>query len=173
MRLGRGSILLILSSVGASGCKDITRFSTAPGESYCGPIVDASFVLRGFPQTHRMRMTFDADRVADAPGTLSTDDQLLTNSPLRPLPEVMNDPLSTLNFGEGRDKNLLFAVDPTDPARGPTIMAVISLMHGGDAEVRLFRGAPIAPGAGAVAGDGEPLFGVFAPLTRQPGQCSF
>ena len=173
MGIGRGLILLLAFPLAEGGCKDVTRFSTAPGESYCGPIVSAAFVLRGFNRTLRMRMTFDADHVADAPGTLSTDDQLLTNTPMRPLPEVMNDPFSTLNFGEGRDKNLIFAVDPTDPAKGPTIMAVISLMHGGDAEVRLIRGAPIAAGGASVAGDGEPLFGVFAPMTRQPGQCSF
>jgi hypothetical protein len=80
----------------------------------------------------------------------------------------LNDPLSTLNFGEGRDKNLLFAVDPVDPAAGPTLFAVVSLMHGGDAEVRLLRGAP--PAAGAPVG-ASPLFGVFAPMTRQPDPC--
>jgi hypothetical protein len=149
------------------GCKDVTRFSTAPGESYCGPIVGAKFVLRGFDDTLHLRMTFDADHIADAPGTLSTDDQLLTNTPMRPVPEFFHDPFSTLNFGEGRDKNLVFAVDPTDPAKGPTIMVVVSLMHGGDAEVRLIRGAPTGEPMPATT----PLFGVFAPLTRQPGQC--
>jgi len=155
------------------GCKDVSRFSTAPGESYCGSIVDAPFVRRGFLEKVRLRMTFDADHLADAPGALSTDDHLLTSTPMRPLPELLNDPLWTLTFGEGRDKNVLFAVDPTDPAKGPTIMAVISLMHDGNAEVRLMRGAPLT-GAGALGpADGEPLFGVFAPMARQTGQCSF
>ena|SRR5260221_112822 len=169
----RPSLLVALACPLAVGCKDVSRFSTAPGESYCGTIVGAPFVRRGFPEKVRLRMTFDADHLADAPGTLSTDDLLLTNTPMRPLPELINDPLWTLTFGEGRDKNVLFAVDPTDPAKGPAIMAVISLMHGGDAEVRLMRGAPLT-GNGALGPlDGEPMFAVFAPMTRQPGQCSF
>ena len=167
MRFARGLALLVFLPLGF-GCKDISRFSTAPGESYCGAIVPASFVLRGFGDKRRMRMTFDADHLADAPGTLSTDDQLLTNTPMRPVPELFHDAFSTFNFGEGRDKNLLFAIDPTDPAQGPTITVVVSLMHGGDAEVRLMRGAPPLPDATASA---PPLFGVFAPMTRQPGAC--
>jgi hypothetical protein len=167
-------MILLVSSLAGAGCKDVSRFSTAPGESYCGELVSASFVMRGFSNVPlRMRMKFDANHIADAPGTLSTDDGLLTNTPMRPVPELLNDPLSTFNFGEGRDKNLLFAVDPTEPTRGPTIMAIVSLMHGGDAEVRLVRGAPSSDGGAAGAVDGDALFGVFAPMTRQPGLCSF
>src|SRR5262249_34478789 len=136
-------------------------------------IVNASFVRRGFSETVRLRMTFDADKMATAPGTLSTDDQLLTNTPMRPVPELFHDPLSTFNFGEGRDKNLLFVVDPTDPAKGPSIFVVVSLMHAGDAEVRLLRGAPAVAGADAGAADGEPLFGLFSPMSRQRDSCSF
>ena len=59
-------------------------------------------------------------------------------------------------------------------------MAFVSLMHSGDAEVRLIRGAPTpggSPDAGSV--DGDPLFGVFAPLHRRDAdkpvtpECSF
>jgi hypothetical protein len=172
MRKSAGLVFLF-SMLALAACKDVSRFSTGPGESYCGQIVDASFVRRGFIGTPRLRMTFDADHLGDSPGLLSTDDQLLVNVPMRPLPELSHDPLSTFNFGEGRDKNLLFAVDPSDPAKGPTITVVVSLMHSGDAEVRLVRGAPATDGGSAGAGDGAPLFGVFAPLIRRPGQCSF
>jgi hypothetical protein len=166
MRRSRGLALLVLSPL-AFGCRDVSRFSTVPGESYCGQIVGASFVRRGFDESVKMRMTFDADHIADTPGNLSTDDQLLTDTPMRPVPELFHDPFSTLNFGEGRDKNLVFVVDPTDAARGPTIMVVVSLMHDGDAEVRLMRGAP-SPNPMPAS---PPLFGVFAPLTRKPGTC--
>jgi hypothetical protein len=165
--IGSRSLVLLLFSPLAFGCKDVTRFSTAPGESYCGQIVGARFVRNGFVDTVKLRMTLDANHFADAPGTLSTDDQLLVNTPMRPIPELSHDPFSTLNFGEGRDKNLVFAVDPTDATKGPTILAVISLMHSGDAEVRLMRGAlshDATPGP-------PPLFGVFAPLTRRPDPC--
>jgi hypothetical protein len=158
---------LLFVSTFVFGCKDVSRFSTAPGESYCGQIVGASFVRRGFDEKVRLRMTLDANRLADAPGTLTTDDQFLMNAPMRPASELSHDPLSTLNFGEGRDKNLLFAVDPADPAKGPTLMAVVSLMHAGDAEVRLIRGAR-TPDAETAS---PALFGVFAPLARKPDPC--
>jgi len=175
---------LAMVPLGIGGCKDIDRFSTKNGDYYCGQIVDAQFVRRGFSGADAgavsMRFTLDMNHVNDTPGALSTNDGLLSNAPLHPLPELPNDPLWTFSFGEGREKNFLFAVDPSDPARGPTIMAFVSLMHSGDAEVRLVRGAPI-PGAPPDAGtiDGEPLFGVFAPLLRHegdrpvPAECSF
>src|SRR6185503_1709364 len=96
-RLMRTSCRLVLfgSILALSACRDIGRFSTAPGESYCGRLVDAAFVRRGFTGAPRMRMTFDADHLGDAPGLLSTDDQLLANATMRPLPELSNDPLST------------------------------------------------------------------------------
>jgi hypothetical protein len=174
--------LLILAAM--TGCKDIDRYSTRNGDYYCGQIVDAQFVRRGFQTADAgsvwMRLTLDTNRINDVPGVVSTNDRLLVNAPLRPLPELANDPLWTLTFGEGREKNFLFAVDPTDPAHGPSIMAFVSLMHSGDAEVRLIRGAPI-PGAPPDAGtvDGESLFGVFAPLRRHdadrpaPIECLF
>jgi hypothetical protein len=179
------SAAALLVIVGMSACKDIDRFSTKNGDYYCGQIVDAQFVRRGFRGADAgsvwMRLTLDANHLNDSPGVLSTNDGLLVNAPLRPLPELSNDPLWTFSFGEGREKNLLFAIDPSvATGGGPTMMAFISLMHSGDAEVRLVRGAP-QPASQADAGsvDGEPLFGVFAPLRRQeaqrpaPVECSF
>jgi hypothetical protein len=105
---------------------------------------------------------------------LSTDDGLLVEAPMRPLPELAHDPFFTLSFGEGRDRNFYFAVDPADAANGPTINVVLSLMRNGDSEVRLLRGAPPAdPSAVPPPANGVPLFGVFAPLHREPGECSF
>lgn len=166
MRIARGLSLLFLCPLGL-GCKDVSRFSTIAGESYCGQIVGAAFVRRGFDDKVRLSMKLDADHLADAPGTLSTDDQLLTNTPMRPIPELFHDPFSTLNFGEGRDKNLVFAVDPTDATKGPSVTVVVSLMHAGDAEVRLMRGAP----NNDATSPSPPLFGVFAPLARKPDPC--
>ena len=151
---------------GSTGCKDIDRFSTDPGESYCGKIVSASIVKRGFLGTACMRMTFDARHVGDRPGMLWTNDGLFTATPMRAIPELSHDPLLMFSFGEGREKNFLFVADPADTDRGPAVTVVVSLMHSGDAEVRLLRGA--AGGADFPAGlDGPALFGVFAPLQRQ------
>jgi hypothetical protein len=48
--------------VGLAGCKDIDRFSTEPGESYCGKIVSASIVRRGFSSSLCMRPSMRAPR---------------------------------------------------------------------------------------------------------------
>jgi hypothetical protein len=98
-------------------------------------------------------------------------------TPLRSIPELSHDPLLLFTFGDGREKNFIFAADPVAPERGPSVTAVISLMHSGDTEVRLLRGAPGGvgdpppPDAGPTA-DGAPLFGVFGPLRRQEGTCA-
>lgn len=158
----------------AGGCKDIDRFTTEPDESYCGKIVSVSIVRLGFSSSVCMRMTFDARHVSDAPGALWTDDGVFHATPLRPIPQVLHDPLLTLNFGEGREKNLLFAVEPEGALRGASAMAVVSLLHSGSAELRLLRGAEtsatLPPDAGPT-GEGPPLFGVFTPLEKKKGQC--
>jgi hypothetical protein len=166
----------IAAVLGLTACKDIDRFSTKSGESYCGKIVSASIVRRGFSSTTCMRLTFDAELVSAQPGMLWTDDGMFDATPLRPIPELSHDPLLMFTFGEGREKNFLFAANPTESDRGPAVMTVLSLMHSGDAEVRLLRGAPggIEPPPPPDAGpdiDGPPLFGVFAPLTRRTGAC--
>jgi len=171
----RTAPFLLTVCAGLASCKDIDRYSTQPGESYCGKIVSASIVRRSFSSSVCMRMAFDTEHVNTRPGTLWTDDGMFAATPLRPIPELSHDPLLTFTFGEGREKNFLFAADPADSERGPTVMAVISLMHSGDVEVRLLRGAaavdPSPPSDAGTGIDGPPLFGVFAPLRRQEGAC--
>ena len=166
----------IAALLGLGACKDIDRFSTEPYESYCGKIVSASIVRRSFSEMMCMRLTFDGRHVNERPGKLWTDDGMFANTPLRTIPELSHDPLLTFTFGEGREKNLLFAADPVEADRGPAVTVVISLMHSGDAEVRLLRGAgggPEPPPAadGGTSIDGPALFGVFAPLRRRKGTC--
>src|SRR5262249_1756351 len=93
-----------LALTGVLGCKDISRYSTAEGEAYCGQIVQGEIVRRGFSPTLRLKMTFDANNIGGSPGLLTTDDKMLDHVPLRPLPELSHDPLFTLDFGEGREK---------------------------------------------------------------------
>jgi hypothetical protein len=158
-----------------SSCKDVTRFSTAPDEKYCGSIIPGPFVRKGFQAGVKMRMSFDADRIWDAPGVISTDDGTLEEAALRPIPALSHDALSTLQFGEGRTRNLLNMVSTSDTSSGggQSAVVVVSLLENGDAEVRILRGAPLAPGVEArPVQDGPELFGVF-PLTRQRGTCGF
>ncbi len=169
----------VICGVPLVACRDIEGFSTASGGHYEGTIVGASFVRAGLDATVRMCLLIDTDHLQDAPGSLSTDDGLFRTTSLRPIPQIWQDPLSTLNFGEGRVKNLVYVArgGAADPDRAGDVMVVVSLMVAGDVEVRLLRGAPPSPAdaspspadAGAAP---EALFGVFA-LRRSSGSCPF
>jgi hypothetical protein len=120
-------------------------------------------------------MTLDANHLQDAPGTLSSSDGRFSATPLRPIPQLWSDPLSTLNFGEGRTKNLLYMATPAaDGGAEPDVTAVVSLMSGGGVELRLLRGAPPVDAGRSDAAPlsiGGPVFGVF-PLSLQDGTCA-
>lgn len=143
------------------GCRDLERFDTGETGAYCGRIIDSDFTRAGFAPGLGMRLTLDIDALSVAPGTLGTDD---TTGPCSPLPQfdaapllvtpaMLADPLSQLQFGDTRDYNFMAWVDST--CQG-SALAVVSLMHTGQVEVRLLR-----RGAG-LAGDGSAeQFGVF------------
>lgn len=149
-----------------TSCKDVTSYSNAPDENYCGSVIQGPFVRAGLSPSVQMRLHLDADSLASAPGTLSTSDGLLQNAPMLAIPQLFHDPLSTLEFGEGRRRNLFYVVSPTRP--GSPVSVVISLMESGDVEVRLLRGAQSLD-AQAPPGDSA-IFGVF-PLQRRKGNC--
>ncbi|MEO8798122.1 MAG: hypothetical protein ABI551_09575 [Polyangiaceae bacterium] len=152
----------------AVGCRDTAGFSSGSGH-YEGAIVSGSFVRAGIADQTRACVTLDADHFQDAPGALWTDDGRFHATPLRPIPQIWHDPLSTLSFGEGRTKNLIYVVSPSGDG-GPSnadAFAVVSLMQTGTIEVRLMRGAPSPDG-----GDADDLFGVFD-LESKPGPCPF
>ena len=158
---------LVAAALGL-GCSDVTRFSSS-GDHYAGTVVAGDFVRAGINPSTGLCLVLDASQLQDAPGTLTSSDGRFQNTPLRPIPQIWHDPLSTLTFGDGRVQNLVYVATPiaTVDALGD-IVAVLSLMQSGGVEVRLFRGAPqIDAGPG-----GNNLFGVFS-LTREPGQCSF
>lgn len=166
-RVRTGGALLV--GVLALGCRSLDRFDTGDDGAYCGDIIDSDFTRRGFEPGVGMRVTLDIEALHTAPGTLSTNDvagacsplPTFDAAPLRITPELFADPLSLLSFGSTRDHNFMAWVDST--CQG-SALAVVSLMHTGDVEVRLLR-----PGAGA-----EPLapgdFGVFQ---LQRTDCTF
>lgn len=163
-------MIITTLAVVAYGCKDISEFSTGPGESYCGQIVPGGSFRAGFAPGVRLRLHLDTERIQDAPGDLATDDGRFFDAPLRPIPELSHDSLSTLDFGEGRIRNLLYGIKPES---GAVAYVVISLLDNGNVEARILRGAP--PTAGeppSTEEHGRDLFGVF-PLTRQRGTCGF
>jgi hypothetical protein len=155
----------------ALGCHDVTRFSNS-GDHYQGVVVPADFILSGFAATTGLCLVLDANHLQDAPGTLTSSDGRFNATPLRPIPQIWHDPLSTLTFGEGRVENLVYVATPeADADAMGEVTAVVSLMDAGSVEVRLFRGAP-AIDAGGATPPAANLFGVF-PLTRTAGACSF
>jgi len=175
--LGAAALLL------AGGCDDLSRFSTAEGEAYCGSVALGSAFRAGLSPRVQMRLQVDATAIdgPDPPGTLSTyeaadegrpEQRLLDGAKLWPIKPLAHDPMSRLEFGEGRERNAIFAVRPADPA-AEALLAVVSFRSDDAVEVRLVR-----PGAGGDPSDQAPpaarrqIFGIFR-LTRRSGDCGF
>lgn len=177
-QFGRAAALALCLAV---GCDDAGRFTTAPGEAYCGSITLGSPFRAGLSPRVQMRLRLDASALdgADSPGELSTyeapdgeqpERRLFTAAALRPIEAMAHDSLSRLEFGEGRERNAIYAVSPDDPA-AESMLAVISLKADGGAEVRLVRGGAPETDSAPAAGR-RTVFGIF-PLSREKGDCGF
>jgi len=144
-------------------CRDNSRFSSR-GDRFQGTIVQGSFVRAGLDPNVEMCLTLDTDHLQDNPGAITTSDGRFKSAAMRPIPQIWHDPLSTLNFGDGRVQNLVYAASPADTTDA---MIVVSLMQSDDIEVRIMRGAPLQDG-----GTNAALFAVFH-LERRDGPCAF
>ncbi len=157
------------------GCRQLDQFTTN-GDHFEGPIVAADFSRIGIAAGTTMCLSFDADQIQASPGTLSTSDGTFVHSAMRPLPQLLNDPLSLYSFGEGRIKNLIYAAHVSPPDSGeaaePDPLLFVSLLQSDDVEVRVVRGAPELGDAAPPPGAGSPVFALF-PLTRKPGPCTY
>lgn len=175
VRIIAGAAVVLVSMLAVAGCRDASRFSTR-GDRFQGSVVKGSFVRSGIGEDTQLCLTLDTDRLQDAPGTLTTSDGRFQAVPLRPIPQIWHDPLSTLNFGDGRVQNLVYAVSPRSGDAGVAetedVLAVISLMQTDHIEVRLIRGAPQTDAGPPPPGSARALFGVFN-LDRQLGPCAF
>ncbi len=161
----------------ALGCEDVSRFSTTGAEAYCGAVVVGSEFREGLSPRVVMSVTLDASHFdgPDSPGALTTSEpsdeggpevHLFDAAPLRIIAPLRHDPLSQLIFGDGRDKNAIFAVSPNDPKEG-SMLAVVSLMHDDTIQVRLLR-----PGSVGGSSDQDQVYGLFS-LVREPAGCGF
>ncbi len=172
----KGGLLVVLGALSlVAACRDLSGFNSNGG-SYQGPVVNAPFVLAGIDGgTTSLCITIDTGHLQDSPGNLSTSDGRFQAAAMRSIPQIWQDPLSTLQFGEGRLKNLMYMVRASTPfadGDGNDVLAVVSLMQSGDIEVRLIRGAPdVAADAGS-AGAMQNVFAIFD-LTKQSGPCSY
>lgn len=169
--------LLSTAALAASAvaCRDVSRFSSR-GDHFEGAVVKGSFVRSGLVEDARMCLTLDADHLQEAPGSITTSDGRFRGTPLRPIPQIWHDPLSTLSFGDGRVQNLVYAASPltrdAGDAEAQDIVVVVSLMRSDRVEVRLLRGAPQIDAGPPPPGVAGALFGVFN-LDRQSGPCAF
>lgn len=164
----------LLAGASVLGCRDVSEFDTRSGDHFAGTVVLGSFVRSGVAEGTRMCLTLDTTRLQDGPGALTTSDGRLRGTPLRPIPQLWHDPISTLSFGDGRRQNLVYVVSPEeDGGAGVDLMAIVSLMQSGAIEVRLVRGAPRegAADASTAASSAPPVFAVFT-LDRQRGGCT-
>jgi len=111
-------------------------------------------------------------------GNIATDDAtyglcaaegtvLFDNAALRAIPELDHDPLSTLEFGDGRDYNFFAWADST--CQG-TMLAVVSLMRNDGIEVRILKPATLPPSEAQA--ESRPGFALFT-LSRRNEGCGF
>ena len=174
-QLTAGLVLSIFIAPIASGCRDLSRF-TSGRDRYEGAVVKGDFVRAGIADDVRVCLTLDTDHLQDTPGRLSSSDGRFKSEPLRPIPQLWHDPLSTLSFGEGREKNLVYVATPSatfaDGGDATDVMVFVSLMTSGGVEVRFVRGAPPSNAPDASTPATSNLFAVFG-LDRQDGPCSF
>lgn len=182
------SLLLIGTLLCSFSCRSVSRFDTDGGAAYCGALVSGPAFHEGFvataqPPDLRLQLTLDTSQLSGLsetttarPGALTSNDSvkglcatqpLFLNSPLRAIPEVNHDALSTLTFGEGHDDDFFAWTDST--CQG-TMLALVSLLRSGDVEVRLFKPAPFpAPEAPP---EKRPGFALFY-LKRSETGCGF
>ena len=177
----------------ALGCQSQREFDLEPTESYCGPITSADFLRRpidetrdggapsgaGFRDDERIELHAYSSRQAACPaGRLTSTSRLLDDAELRPVEVLAHDPLSELQFGDGRVENEIYFVRTT---RGRDLLAVLSLMSDGAVELRLLGAAqtdeggalpacPDSPDAGVDSLPQTPLFALFH-LRRDRAGC--
>lgn len=180
----------LLGACALVGCNSLDRFDTKGTAAYCGSLVasptfEEGLLPKGRPRSLQLSLSLDITALTargDEPanvGLLSSDDEtrglcsasqgmaLFKDAPLRTMPVVDHDLLSTLEFGSGRDYSFFSWVDSSCQQ---TMLAVVSLMRNEDVEIRLFKPAALpAPGAGPEL---QPGFGLFT-LQRQEKGCGF
>jgi hypothetical protein len=149
------------------GCHNLDGFDTKPGQAYCGTIAGTPF-QEGFlndnePPDLALALTLDTSKLTSEPGILSSnsggicgDQPLFQDAPLRAIPAVDRDAISTLTFGEGHEHDFFAWVDST--CQG-TMLAVVSLMKNNQVEMRLFKPARLPPPDALPAQ--QPGFAVF------------
>ena len=142
--------LVLMCSLTA--CSAFSEFTTGDNEVFRGTVLGqrctpepCSFIRRGFPADLVMDMSFDAKRVATAPGTLTTSEgscgQFFDGDALLPIAPLAHDDLSLFEFPGAKLQNYIFAIRPSaGPLAGRDITAFVSLRDDEGVELRLLAG---------------------------------
>src|SRR5450432_2170182 len=183
-------LLGVLGAFAVLSCRNLDSFNTKPGDAYCGAIIgepafQAGFVPKGQPPQLELSLTLDTNKLTSEPGILRSREckgtcsgnesglcsdptqPLFQDAPLRAIPAVDHDVLSTLSFGEGHEHDFFAWVDST--CQG-TMLAVVSLMKNDQVEMRLFKPARLPPAKAPP--DQQPGFAMFH-FDVQKGGCGF
>jgi len=123
---------LLLTSLGALlltlSCRNLDRFDTRGDAAFCGDLVSGpsfhdGFIPTGQPAVLRMKLTLDTSQISSfgenkgaVPGHLTSNDihtglcsasgqALFESSPVRAIPQVDHDAISTMTFGEGHEED--------------------------------------------------------------------
>ncbi|MEO8903910.1 MAG: hypothetical protein ABI488_16450 [Polyangiaceae bacterium] len=179
--LSRLSSSTLLAACSVLSCHNLDSFDTKDGAAYCGSILrqpefQDGFQPAGHPPDLELSLTLDTNRLTSEPGRLRSNDAgsglcgdqpLFHEAPLRAIPEVDHDVLSTLSFGEGHEHDFFVWVDST--CQG-TMVGVVSLLKNDEVELRLFKPAhKPAPDAPPDRSPGFAMFHFYA----QKGGCGF
>lgn len=169
-------------------CRSLERFDTTGDPAFCGDLVSGpsfhdGFVVDGKPWTLSLALDLDSSKLSsfadnrsailgsltsnDSESGLCPEQPLFKSAPLRAIPQVYHDTLSTLSFGEGHDEDFFAFIDST--CQG-TMVALVSLLRNGHVEVRLFKPARL-PDEMAPS-DQRPGYALFY-LTRNDSGCEF
>lgn len=134
-----------------TACTDLAGYRTDEATVYRGTVageLDESFIRRGFAPGTELELEIDPTR-PDRPGVGTVTTRVggalaeLDAVPLEPIPPLTHDLLSEYDFpGADRVANYLFVARPeAGPLAGRDVMVFVSLLAGGDAEVRVIAGA--------------------------------
>jgi len=186
------SLLALVLGTASLGCRDIDRFDTPGNAAFCGHLVagpkfyDGLVAEQQIAQTLAMKLKLDTSQLGafsnDDPvrlGFLSSNDKsdglcseqkqpLFKSSPLRGIPQLDHDTLSTLSFGEGHDDDFFAWTDST--CQG-TMLALVSLLRKGDVELRLFKPAALPPPEAGP--DKRPGYALFYLQRSDDEHCGF
>jgi hypothetical protein len=179
----RYSLLALAVLLAAVGCRNLDDFSTKPGDAYCGQLLSQpefqdGFLPLGSRPNLELELKLDTSKLTSEPGILSSNDRatglcanttgaLFQDAPLRAIPAVDHDVLSTLTFGEGHEHDFFAWVDSS--CQG-TMLAVVSLLKNQQVEIRLFKPARLPPSNAPP--DQQPGFAMFH-FYVQKGGCGF